>query len=78
MLITSTTVSYAGGSAAKESTCNVQDLGSIPGFGRSSGEEKGFSLSLPYSGLEIFMDCIVQGVQRDGQIERLSLSLSLN
>ena len=29
------------GSAGKESTCNVGDLGSIPGLGRSPGERKG-------------------------------------
>ena len=29
------------GSAGKESTCNVGDLGSIPGLGRSPGEGKG-------------------------------------
>ena len=28
------------GSAGKESTCNVRDLGSIPGLGRSPGEGK--------------------------------------
>ena len=28
------------GSAGKESTYNVGDLGSIPGLGRSSGEER--------------------------------------
>ena len=28
------------GSAGKESACNVGDLGSIPGLGRSSGEGK--------------------------------------
>ena len=27
-----------GGSAGKESTCNVEDLGAIPGLGRSPGE----------------------------------------
>ena len=31
------------GSAGKESTCNVGDLGSIPGLGRSPGEEKGYT-----------------------------------
>ena len=45
------------GSASKESTCNVGDLGSIPGLERSPGE--GNSYSLQYSGLENFMDCIV-------------------
>ena len=28
-----------GGSAGKQSTCNAGDLGSIPGLGRSCGEE---------------------------------------
>ena len=36
------------GSAGKESTCNVGDLGSIPGLGRSPGQGKGYQ----YSGLE--------------------------
>ena len=38
------------GSAGKESSCNVGDLGSIPGLGRSPGEGKGYLLQ--YSGLE--------------------------
>ena len=42
------------GSAGKESTCNVGDLASIPGLGRSPGEGKGYSLQ--YSGLENSMD----------------------
>ena len=48
------------GSAGKESICNVGDLGSIPGLGRSPGEGKGYSLQ--YSGLENSMDCIVYRV----------------
>ena len=48
------------GSAGKESSCNVGDLGSIPGLGRSSGEGKGYPLQ--YSGLENSMDCVVPGV----------------
>ena len=32
------------GSAGKEFACNVGDLGSIPGLGRSPGEEKGCPL----------------------------------
>ena len=44
------------GSAGKESTCNVGDLGSIPGLGRSPGEGKGYPLQ--HSGLENSMDCI--------------------
>ena len=38
------------GSAGKESACNVGDLGSIPGLGRSPGEGKGYPLQC--SGLE--------------------------
>ena len=49
-------------SGGKESACNVGDLGSIPGLGRSPGEEKGSPLQ--YSGLENSMDCIVHGVTR--------------
>ena len=29
---------FPGGSADKESACSVEDLGSIPGLGRSTGE----------------------------------------
>ena len=50
------------GSAGKESTCNVGDLGSIPGLGRSPGEGKGYPLQ--YSGLENSLDCIVPGVTK--------------
>ena len=42
------------GSAGKESACNVGDLGSIPGLGRSPGEEKGYPFQ--HSGLENSMD----------------------
>jgi len=40
----------------KESACNVGDLNSIPGLGRSPGEDKGYPLQ--YSGLENSMDSI--------------------
>ena len=30
-------MSFSGGSDSKESACNVEDLGSIPGWGRSPG-----------------------------------------
>ena len=33
-----------GGSDGKESTCNVRDLGLIPGLGRSPGEENSYPL----------------------------------
>ena len=47
---------FSGVSAGNESSCNVRDLGSIPGLGRSPGEGKGYPLQ--YSGLENSMDCI--------------------
>ena len=50
------------GSAGKKSTCNVGDLGLIPGFERSPGEGKGYPLW--YSGLENSMNCIVHGVSK--------------
>ena len=49
-------------SVGKESTCNEEDLGSIPGLGRSPSEGKGYPLQ--YSGLENSMDCIVPGVAK--------------
>jgi len=50
------------GSAVKESACNVGDLASISGLGRSPGERKGYPLQ--YSGLENSKDCIVHGVTK--------------
>ena len=50
------------GSAGKESTCNVGDLGLIPALGRSPGEGKGYLLQ--YSSLENSTDCIVRGVAK--------------
>ena len=41
---------FPDSSVGKESTCNVGDLGSIPGLGRTPGEGKGYPLQ--YSGLE--------------------------
>ena len=49
------------GSAGKESACNVGDLGSIAGLGRSPGEGKGYP---QYSGLENSMGCTVHGVTK--------------
>ena len=53
---------FPGGSAGKESTCSVGDLGSIPGLGRSTGEGNGYPLQ--YSALENSMDYIVHGVAK--------------
>ena len=51
------------GSAGKESTCNVGDLGLTPGLGRSPGEGKGYLLQ--YYGLENSnMDYTVHGVAK--------------
>ena len=53
---------FPGGLAGKESACNVGDLGSIPGLGRSPGEGKGYLFQ--YSCLENSMDCIVHGLSK--------------
>ena len=53
---------FPGGSAGKESACNVGDLGLISGLGRYPGEGKGYPLQ--YSGLENSIDCIVHGVAK--------------
>ena len=55
MLPTPVLLGFPGGSAGKESACNVRDVGLIPGLGRSPG--KGTGYPLPYSGLENSMDC---------------------
>ena len=53
---------FPGGSAGKESACNVGDLGLIPGLGRCPGEGNGYLFQ--YSGLENSMDCIAHGVAK--------------
>ena len=45
---------FLGGSEVKVSACNARDLSSIPGSGRSPGEENGNPLQ--YSCLENLMD----------------------
>ena len=45
---------FPGGSVCKESTCNAEDAGSIPGSGRSPGEGNGNALQ--HSCLENPMD----------------------
>ena len=51
---------FPGGLAGEESACNLGNLGSIPGLGRSPGERKGYPLQYP--GLE--KSCIVHGVAK--------------
>ena len=58
---------FPGGSGSKESACNLEDLGSILGLGRSPGEGKGYAPQ--YSGLENSMDCIVHGVAESDTTE---------
>ena len=53
---------FLGGSTGKESTCNVGDLGSIPGLGICPGE--GNDYPLQFSGLGNSMDCIVHGIAK--------------
>ena len=53
---------FPGGSADKESACNVRDLDSIPMVERSPGE--GNSYPPQYSGQENSMDCTVHGVAK--------------
>ena len=50
MLPTPVFLDFSGSSAGKESACNVGDVGSISGLGRSPGERNGYPLQ--YSGLE--------------------------
>ena len=54
-----------GGSDSKESAYDAGDPCSVPGLGRSPGEEKGYPLQ--YSGLENSMDM--------DRTEQLSLSM---
>ena len=62
---------FPDGSAGKDSTCNVGDLGSIPGLERSPGEGNGYPLQ--YFGLENSTDNIVPwGCKELDTTERVS------
>ena len=61
-LPTSVFLGFPCGSGGKESTCNVGNLGLIPGLGRSPGEGKSYPLQC--SGLENSMDYTVYGVAK--------------
>ena len=61
-LPTAVFLGFPCGSAGNESACNVGDLGSTPGLGRSPGEGKGHPLQ--YSDLENSVDFIVHGVAK--------------
>ena len=51
MLSTPLFLGFPCGSAGKEFACNVGDLGSIPGLGRSPGEKVGYSLQYSWASL---------------------------
>ena len=60
---------FPGGSARKESACSVEDVGLIPGLGRSPGEGNGYPRQ--YSCLENSMErgtwqAMYMGSQRVG------------
>ena len=42
---------FPGGSAGKESTCSVGDLGLMPGLGRFPGEGKGYPFQYSWASL---------------------------
>ena len=70
-LTTRAFLGFPGGSDGKESTCNVGDLGSNSGLGRSLGEENSYPLQ--YSGLENSMDrrswqATVHGVNKESDM----------
>ena len=41
---------FPGGSDGKESACHAGDSGSLPGLGRSPGEENGYPLQYSWPG----------------------------
>ena len=65
-------IGFPDSSVGKESACNAEDLGLIPGLGRSPGEGKGYPLQ--YFGLENSMDYAVHGVAESDRTKKLSLS----
>ena len=62
-------------SAGRESTCNAGDQGSIPGLGRSPGEEKGYPTPVLWPG-EFHGLYSAWGCKESDTTEQLSLSFS--
>ena len=68
---------FLGGSVVKNLPANAEDMGSIPESGRSLGERYGNPSSILPSGLENFLNCIVNGIAELDMTERLSLLSSI-
>ena len=51
MLYANHDLGFTGSSAGKESACNAEDPGSIPGLGRSPGERIGYPLQYSWASL---------------------------
>ena len=71
---------FPGGSDSKESVCNVGDLGSVPGLGRSPGE--GHANQLQYSCLQNSMGkgawwAPVHGIAESNTTEQLTLAFCI-
>ena len=69
---------FLGGSAGKESTCNVGDLGSISGLGRSPGEGGRATHSSILAWRIPWTVCSRWGHKESDTTERLSLLLHVN
>ena len=61
-------------STGKESSCNVGDLGSVPGLGRYPGEGKSYPLQ--YSGLENSIDYSIESDMTERLSQLLLLALT--
>ena len=69
---------FPGGSAGKESTCNVGDPGSIPGSGRSTGEGIGYPLQYSWASLVVLLvknspatwETLVQSLGQEDPLEK--------
>ena len=78
LIYSSVYMGFSSGSEGKQSACNAEDPGSIPGLERSPGERNGNPLQ--YSCLENSMDrgtWWVQGVTESDRTERLTLLFSV-
>ena len=53
---------FPDSSVGKEPACNMGDMASVSGLGRSPGEGKGYPFQYP--GLKNSMDCVVHGVTK--------------